>query len=41
MLTNILVAFGMERQNLLNNPKAFRIIYAIMESGEWKNVRSQ
>ena len=36
MLTNILVAFGMERQNLLNNPKAFRLIYAIMEL--WQTV---
>ena len=36
MLTNILVAFGMERQNLLNNPKSFRLIYAIMEL--WQTV---
>ncbi len=31
MLTNILVSFGMERENLLNNPAAFRWIYALME----------
>ena len=31
MLTNILVAFGMDRQNLLRNPAAFRWIYALME----------
>ena len=36
MITNILVAFGMERQNLLNNPAAFRWIYAIMEL--WQTV---
>lgn len=31
MITNILVAFGMDRQNLLDNPAAFRWIYALME----------
>ena len=31
VLTNILVAFGMDRQNLLRNPAAFRWIYALME----------
>ncbi len=36
MLTNILVAFGMDRQNLLNNPRSFRLIYAIMEL--WQTV---
>lgn len=36
MITNILVAFGMERQNLLNNPSAFRWVYAIMEL--WQTV---
>ena len=36
MLTNILVAFGMNRENLLNNPNAFRLIYAIMEL--WQTV---
>ena len=36
MITNILVAFGMERENLLNNPNAFRVIYAVMEL--WQTV---
>ncbi len=36
MITNILVAFGMDRENLLNNPNAFRWIYAIMEL--WQTV---
>ncbi len=36
MLTNILVACGMNRQNLLENPSAFRWIYALMEL--WQTV---
>lgn len=31
MLINILEVFGVKRQNLISNPKAFRWIYALME----------
>ena len=36
MIINILEFFGMKRENLLNNPNAFRIIYAIMDL--WQTV---
>ena len=36
MITNILVAFGMEEANLLANPNLFRLIYAIMEL--WQTI---
>ena len=36
MITNILVAFGMDEANLLANPNLFRLIYAIMEL--WQTI---
>ena len=36
MIINILEWFGMERQNLIDNPNAFRWIYAIMDL--WQTV---